>query len=363
MMMRNKRRMCTMSPFVEHPSRALPDVSLPGHSVVEAVLDEASSMITVATGGTRRPISTPGQTIHILLNRTYRFALPVVTVRSRPYSSSLAVLTPVIANSLVAVGDEDGTIALLESAKDSNPTFDIAHVKIRPHSNAVMDLSFSSNDLLLATASGDQTGHVIDVCTQQSTYVMGGSAGHQSSVKQVRFQPGNDNVIATSSRDGTVRLWDLRCSGSEGAIRNLVGFDGQPTVHEHKCTYLQVYNTISGAHTERHGAGITSQTNASQRLEGSSSQRPFHHLTNMKIGTGLLKVKLQAVVAMFRSRRSHFCQCLVVSTSSSPRPKPQPPSSSGTSVLASIVAPFRSPPLVNPNRTANIANLASTRYL
>ncbi|KAF4307403.1 hypothetical protein GTA08_BOTSDO04189 [Botryosphaeria dothidea] len=174
----------------------------------------------------------------------------------------------------IAVGDEDGTIALLESAKDSNPTFDIAHVKIRPHSNAVMDLSFSSNDLLLATASGDQTGHVIDVCTQQSTYVMGGSAGHQSSVKQVRFQPGNDNVIATSSRDGTVRLWDLRCSGSEGAIRNLVGFDGQPTVHEHKCTYLQVYNTISGAHTERHGAGITSQTNASQRDGPSKGEAP-----------------------------------------------------------------------------------------
>ncbi|KAH7063321.1 WD40-repeat-containing domain protein [Macrophomina phaseolina] len=177
-------------------------------------------------------------------------------------------------NSLVAIGDEDGTVTLLESAKNSNPPFHTAHVKFRPHSNAVMDLSFSSDDLMLATASGDQTGHIFDVRTQQSTYVMGGSAGHQSSVKQVRFQPGNDNVIATSSRDGTVRLWDLRCSGSEGAIRNLVGFDGQPTVRESKCTYLQVYNTISGAHTERHGTSAASQANALQRDGPSKGEAP-----------------------------------------------------------------------------------------
>ncbi|GME43753.1 hypothetical protein GTA08_BOTSDO04189 [Neofusicoccum parvum] len=175
-------------------------------------------------------------------------------------------------NSLVAIGDEDGNVTLLESAKDSVPAFDTAHVQFRPHSNAVMDLSFSSDDYLLATASGDQSGHVIDVRTQQSTYVMGGSGGHQSSVKQVCFQPGNDNVIATSSRDGTVRLWDLRCSGSEGAIKNLVGFDGQPAVNEHKFTYASVYNTITGAHTERqgYGAGNAASHNNTTQRDGAS---------------------------------------------------------------------------------------------
>lgn len=168
-----------------------------------------------------------------------------------------------------------------------------------------MDLSFSSDDLMLATASGDQTGHIFDVRTQQSTYVMGGSAGHQSSVKQVRFQPGNDNVIATSSRDGTVRLWDLRCSGSEGAIRNLVGFDGQPTVRESKCTYLQVYNTISGAHTERHGTSAASQANALQRFENSLCPRSACNFINTKIGTAPPRAKLQAVAVTSQSQRSH----------------------------------------------------------
>ncbi|KAF2138711.1 uncharacterized protein K452DRAFT_360949 [Aplosporella prunicola CBS 121167] len=155
-------------------------------------------------------------------------------------------------NSLVAIGDEDGSVSLLESAKDSTPPFSQAYIKLRPHSNAVMDLAFSSDDFLLATASGDQTGHVIDVRTQQSTYVMGGQGGHHSSVKQVCFQPGNDNVIATSSRDGTVRLWDLRCSGSEGAIKDLrVAFDGSSSPSEQKITYASTYNTISSAHAER----------------------------------------------------------------------------------------------------------------
>ncbi|KKY24571.1 putative wd domain protein [Diplodia seriata] len=154
-------------------------------------------------------------------------------------------------NSLVAIGDEDGTVAFLETANASTPPFDTAHVKFRPHTNAVMDLTFSSDDLLLATASGDQTSHVIDVKTQQSVFILGGSTGHQSSVKQVRFQPGNDDVVVSSARDGTVQIWDLRVNGSKGAIRNLIGFDGQSTVQESNCLCIGPWNSITGAHAER----------------------------------------------------------------------------------------------------------------
>ncbi|KAJ9658530.1 hypothetical protein H2201_007737 [Coniosporium apollinis] len=166
-------------------------------------------------------------------------------------------------NTLVAIGDEDGSITLLESAKDGKPPFTQAHISFRTHSNAVMDLAFSSDDLLLATASGDQTAHVIDMQTQRTKYVM---AGHMSSVKQVCFQPNNDNVIATSSRDGTVQLWDLRCKGSEGAIQDLriplePGLSSRGISDQHKVTYATVYNTIAGAHTDRQPLG-TSQNAA-----------------------------------------------------------------------------------------------------
>ncbi len=73
--------------------------------------------------------------------------------------------------------------------------------------------------MLLATASGDQNVQVIDMPTQRAIFTM---AGHGSSVKQVRFQPGsNDKVVATSSRDGSIQIWDLRCTGFEGPVRDM----------------------------------------------------------------------------------------------------------------------------------------------
>ncbi|KAI9754903.1 MAG: hypothetical protein M4579_004503 [Chaenotheca gracillima] len=117
-------------------------------------------------------------------------------------------------NSLVAIGDEDGGIRLLESGKDGKPGFSEPYLHFMPHYNAILDLAFSSDDLLLATASGDQSAQVIDMPTRR---VISTIAGHSSSVKQVRFQPGHgmNNVLATSSRDGSVQIWDLRCKGIE----------------------------------------------------------------------------------------------------------------------------------------------------
>ncbi|PNS19230.1 hypothetical protein CAC42_2407 [Sphaceloma murrayae] len=127
-------------------------------------------------------------------------------------SSSLPFcVTACHSNSLVALGAEDGSVTMVDSSSDPTISFAKPHVSFRPHHNAIMDMSFSSDDFLIATASGDQTARVIDMRTQQTRYIM---AGHVSSLKTVRFQPGNDSVLATSSRDGSVQLWDLRCRGS-----------------------------------------------------------------------------------------------------------------------------------------------------
>ena len=116
-----------------------------------------------------------------------------------------------------------------------------------------MDMAFSSDDALLATASGDQTTHVIDMLTQRTKYVM---VGHASSVKQVRFLPGNSNVLATSSRDGSVRLWDIRCKGSKGSIQEVQDGNCPSQVKEgsrleKSVSYVSTYDTISGAHSVR----------------------------------------------------------------------------------------------------------------
>jgi WD40 repeat protein len=124
----------------------------------------------------------------------------------------------VVANSLVAIGDEEGGVRLLDTDRDSKTPFSQAYLSFRPHNNAILNLSFSPDDLLLATASGDQTSRVIDMPTQTAIF---GMAGHTSSVKQVCFQPGSSSVVVTSSRDGSVLMWDLRCKGYDGPALKL----------------------------------------------------------------------------------------------------------------------------------------------
>jgi len=101
-----------------------------------------------------------------------------------------------------------------------------------------MDMQFSSDDSYLAAGSGDQTAQIVDVRTQQTLSVL---AKHRSSVKQVRFQPGDEKIVATSSRDGVVQIWDLRCKGGQISSHSAWGSDAP---------YASVVRTLSSAHAE-----------------------------------------------------------------------------------------------------------------
>jgi WD40 repeat protein len=156
----------------------------------------------------------------------------------------------VLANSLVAVGDEEGGIRLLDSAMDDKNGFSKAYLTFRPHVNAIMDLEFSSDDKLLATASGDQTALIIDMTTQKPIYSL---AKHVSSLKRVQFQPAsNDKVIATCSRDGNVNIWDLRCKGYHTPALQVRCSISEPeealSSPLPKLKFAQTLNSIQGAH-------------------------------------------------------------------------------------------------------------------
>ncbi|KAK2742929.1 hypothetical protein FQN57_005059 [Myotisia sp. PD_48] len=160
-------------------------------------------------------------------------------------------------NSLVAIGDEGGYIRLLDSAADDKHGFSHAYLTFPSlHLNSILDLEFSSDDMLLATASGDQTSHIIDMTTQTPIYRL---SKHTSSVKRVQFQPtSNNNVVATCSRDGSVNIWDLRYKAYDKPAMQVMcslGNDGdddsvQP---QPKMKYAQVSKTIRGAHSDRYG--------------------------------------------------------------------------------------------------------------
>ena len=117
------------------------------------------------------------------------------------------------ANSLVAVGDEEGRVRLLDPDRDSKSPFAGVFLGFRVHKNAIIDMSFSADDSILATASGDQTSRIVDMTTQTTFTIL---AHHSASLKQVCFMPGSNSILATSSRDGAVKIWDLRCKGDDG---------------------------------------------------------------------------------------------------------------------------------------------------
>lgn len=147
----------------------------------------------------------------------------------------------------------------MESIKSSKPEFSEPYLTFRPHVNAILDMAFSPDDLLLATASGDQTAQIIDMPTQRAIHTL---AGHVASVKQTIFQPESSNVIATSSRDGSVQIWDLRCKGFNATVRNFkVSLDPSQAKAAPKTLsscWARPVNTISDAHSTRQPSASTS---------------------------------------------------------------------------------------------------------
>ena len=207
-------------------------------------------------------VPTYAQHIHSML---YPFVQLAVTVSLLPRSLHITPLI-IAANSLVAIGDEEGGIRLLDADKRSKTAFSKPYLTFRPHGNAVLDLSFSHDDLLLATASGDQTSRVIDMPTQTAVC---GMAEHSSSVKQVCFQPGSSNIIVTSSRDGSVLMWDLRCKGYHNPVREV---QISLSAHEDNDTNNSGQRSVPFARSinqihEAHAASAQSSLSAAAKIE------------------------------------------------------------------------------------------------
>ncbi|TVY23723.1 Cell division cycle protein [Lachnellula hyalina] len=143
-----------------------------------------------------------------------------------------ALCIPFSVASCNTIGDEEGRVRLLESGRNGKPAFKDPYLSFRVHTNAIIDMCFTDDDTFLATASGDSTARVVDMTTQTTIGIFG---NHVASLKQVRFQPGTNNksVLATSSRDGSVQLWDLRCKGRNGPVNEL----SVPVQPPHRTTF------------------------------------------------------------------------------------------------------------------------------
>ena len=82
-------------------------------------------------------------------------------------------------------------------------------------------------------------------------------------MKQTRFQPRGTDVIATASRDGSVKIWDVRCRGGQAPVRTvIIGLDGSrdglATQKDTRHTLqLRPVNDIFDAHMDRRTKSIT----------------------------------------------------------------------------------------------------------
>ncbi len=73
------------------------------------------------------------------------------------------------------------------------------------HTNRVIGVAFSPDDKLVATSSADHTVRLWDVATHQP---LGDPLNHTDVIRDVAFSP-DGTLLATASTDRTARLWDV----------------------------------------------------------------------------------------------------------------------------------------------------------
>lgn len=102
-------------------------------------------------------------------------------------------------------------MGLIDAARNSRHDTETGRVSLgHTHHNAVFDVSWSDDDTLLATASGDMSVRLWDVERRERVAQLGGATG---TVKQVAWQ--SPHVLATASRDGTIRVYDKRIGSQD----------------------------------------------------------------------------------------------------------------------------------------------------
>ena len=210
----------------------------------------SASVLSHRLGGRPSKLRTSGQDLYLHETSNFYSTATDINVDNGPPPTGLPnrilslpfCATSCHTNPLVAVGDEEGHVRLIDSADEYADKFSQSYLVIKPHDNAIMDLEFSEDDNLLATASGDQTCHIIDVKAQRSVWAL---TGHTSSVKKVQFQPGSAHMLATCARDGAILVWDTRENHPSRPAHTVQSAITQDV------SSIQPKNTISDAHLGR----------------------------------------------------------------------------------------------------------------
>ncbi|KAK7266011.1 hypothetical protein RIF29_18650 [Crotalaria pallida] len=157
---------------------------------------------------------------------------------------------------ILALSDEDGYLNLFDTRRRFTGTtsFEENAEKSKicewaTHFNAVFDVCWIKEDTQILTASVDHTMKVWDV---QEKKCIGMLIGHSGSVKSMSSHPTNADIIVSGSRDGSFRLWDLRCRPAANRF-------GEPNI----CTSMTV---VKGAHVSSQSERVRKSKAASMSI-------------------------------------------------------------------------------------------------
>ncbi|VDM33235.1 unnamed protein product [Hydatigera taeniaeformis] len=139
-----------------------------------------------------------------------------IDIVSPPFDCDFSPRAP----NLLLVAKEDGLVHLFDTEQHGSESL-LRYYGV--HDNAIFSVRWVTRTNYFLTASGDQTIKLVDSETGSvvSVYV-----GHTMSVRSLALSPSDHYIFASASRDGSIRLWDMRSKSLEG-----VGC----SVHIHGC--------------------------------------------------------------------------------------------------------------------------------
>lgn len=129
--------------------------------------------------------------------------LSVLSIDTKNYWISEVKFSP--NGKLLAVGTSKGDIILWEINPSTGLKLD-SEIKLTGHESWVNSIAFSSDSLVLASVSDDQTIRLWDLDTKKEVVTFEEPCEQTA----IAFCPGEDNLLAIGNSDGVINLRDLR---------------------------------------------------------------------------------------------------------------------------------------------------------
>ncbi|KAF5404034.1 Denticleless protein [Paragonimus heterotremus] len=137
----------------------------------------------------------------------------MLDINSPPFSCDFS---PKLSD-LILIAQEDGLVHLYDTSLEGMQAF---LQDYEAHANAVFDVKWLVSGTAFLTASGDQSIRLIDA---EEGVILQQFFGHTMSVRSLALMPNDSQIFASASRDGSIRLWDLRLKSDTVNFRGIPG--------------------------------------------------------------------------------------------------------------------------------------------